>query len=582
MTEIYFFFFFYVSLLFYHKYLIRQELTCLLLSIFFALASTLTRQTGMIIPIAIGITGVIRSTWKLRDILLSLLPLVVVAGGLMAYQYWLEATGNVYGNYARTGDLLQNLKQLHPLPVMGKTGTIMMYAGLFLLPLSVRMIPTITLPRTWSGRIILIMVILLVTGCLFYGFKHFPAPNFFYNLGLGPRLVKDAYWGDNISPMLSPTAWTFIKGIAVAGVYLLVGLLVSRDYHIVRVIRGIRTDGRKAILFTIFLMCLGYFAYIILNRFFFDRYTLSPVILLAIILAARIKSPAERRHALPAGILIVFMLFSIAAVHDFMEWNRTRWEALEVLMKEEGVSERRIDGGLEFNAWYGAGPYNPAVKDEKSWWFVTEDEFTIASGPISGFKHYKSVPYFRWLFPGKDSVQVLWHKIEGMIPYSSYPIVCNCETLSENPLYLLSVKDSIRFEGGPLRSQEHARSGHYSVKLDREHPFAFLHRFKDARPGETFSVRIWRYGERNNILIGAGGSEGCLTAFSSTVIYTDEDGWDLMELVTVVPDSSFCERLGFYLWNNEGSDAWLDDLEIHRIPPEDAMNNVSTSRSHGN
>ena len=581
MTEIYFLFFFYVSLLFYHRYLQRHEWTCLLLSIFFALAATLTRQTGMIIPVAIGITGLIRSAWKPREILLSLLPMVIVTAGLWGYQYWLEATGNVYGNYARTGDLLGNFNQLHWVPVLGKAGTILMYAGLFLLPLSVRMIPAITFPRFWSGRIILIIVFLGITGCLFLGFKHFPAPNFFYNLGLGPRLVKDAYWGDNISPVISPAAWTFIKVVAVAGVYLLPGLLVSKDYPVADLLRGIRTDARKSLLFTLILMCLGYFAYMILNRFFFDRYTLAPVILLAVILATMIRAPAGVFHNLSTGILLVFMLFSITAVHDFMEWNRARWAALGMLM-EEGIGERRIDGGLEFNAWYGAGPYNPAVKGEKSWWFVTEDEYVIASGPIEGFQLYKSLPYSRWLFPGKDSVQILWHEIEGMIPYSSYPVVCNCEILAENPLYLLSLKDSIRFEGGPLRSGEHARSGNYSVKLDKEHPFAFLHRFKDIQAGETFRVRIWRYGERNNILIGAGGSEGCPTVFSNNVIHRDEDGWDLMELVTVIPDSSYCDRLGIYLWNNEGSNVWLDDLEIHRIPPEYSTNNVSTSISPGN
>jgi putative effector of murein hydrolase LrgA (UPF0299 family) len=582
MTEMYFFLFFYLSLLFYHSYLLKNKFILLMASSMIALIATLTRQTGIIIPIAIGITGLIRSGLKVRNIFISLLPFVIVAGGLWAYQLWLDVSGNVYGNYARTGDLLENLKHLHLESVLGKTGTILMYLGLFLLPISLRAMGSVSLPRSRGTWILLTGILALLTACIVFAYGRFPAPNVFYNLGLGPRLVKDVYWGDNISLMLSSTGWIIIKCFAIAGIYLLVLGLFTREFKLGEMIRGIQNDNRKATLFTILLMCSGYFVYIVLNRFFFDRYTLPLIILLAIIIASVIKSPAGKWLRVSAWVVLgIFMFFSVTAEHDFMEWNRARWEGLNGLMAE-GVSERRIDGGLEFNAWYGAGPYNPTVKDEKSWWFVTEDEYVIASGPIEGFSHYKSINYQRWLLPKKDSVQILWHAIEGMIPYSAYPVICDCEALSENPLYLLSQKDSIRFEGGPLRSADHARSGQYSVKLDKNNPFAFLHRFKEARPGETFNIRIWRYGEEENVFIGTGGSGECLTEFSTNVIMTDDMGWDLMELEILIPDEKPCDRFGIYLWNNSGSEVWLDDLEINRIPPENTKSNVSTSISPGN
>ena len=38
----------------------------------------------------------------------------------------------------------------------------------------------------------------------------------------------------------------------------------------------------------------------------------------------------------------------VAATHDYLAWNRTRWMATRTLI-EAGVLPRQIDGGYEFN-----------------------------------------------------------------------------------------------------------------------------------------------------------------------------------------------------------------------------------------
>lgn len=568
MTEIYFFCFFYLSLLFYFFYTNKQRLILLLLSSISALIAVLIRQTGIIIPVAFAIIELLRSGRNVRRIIISLIPLLIVAGGLAAYQAWLEYSDNVYGNFGTAGDLLSNIKTLRLEPVMIRTGIILMYPGLFLLPLSVRYIPIIRLPRTWAGRLLLAGILLAVTFSLVLSFGHFPAPNVFYNLGLGPRLVKDAYWGDNIFPVLSPFTWNAIKGFAVLGVYLLIIVPGSRRYRLKHVLEKIRTDRQMSIRATILLMCGGYFAYMILNRFFFDRYTLPVMILSAAGISAIHRPPSPLFKWISRSLMLIVIFFSVTAVHDFMQWNRARWDGLVYLTEEKGVSERRIDGGLEFNAWYGAGPYNPAVKGEKSWWFVEEDEYVLACGPIEGFSLHKSFTYRRWLPPGRDSVQILWHAIPGMLPYDAYPVICDCETLAGNPIYLLSLKDSLRFEGGPLRSTEHARSGIYSVRLDVEHPFAFLNRFRDVVPGETFRIRIWKYGATRDVMIAVGGASTCYAEFGNNVVQSDADGWDQLEMIVVIPEDKPCDLMGIFIWNSGEDEAWLDDLEIMRLPPE--------------
>ena len=49
---------------------------------------------------------------------------------------------------------------------------------------------------------------------------------------------------------------------------------------------------------------------------------------------------------LPSGIL------TIGATHDYLSWNRVRWQALHNLMQEPQISPNDIDGGFEFNGWY--------------------------------------------------------------------------------------------------------------------------------------------------------------------------------------------------------------------------------------
>jgi len=181
---------------------------------------------------------------------------------------------------------------------------------------------------------------------------------------------------------------------------------------------------------------------------------------------------------------LIFSFFSILSTHDYLSWNRARWKAIDYLLNEKNISPYKIDGGFEFNAWYKAGPFNPHQKDGISWWFVTEDEYVLSFGPVTGYQFLKSFQYKRYLPFGLDSICIIWHQLESARPYSIYPVVCNCEILSDNSLYLLSEKDSVEFKGGPQRSSEFAYSGDYSLQLTKENPFGFECKFKEVKSGE--------------------------------------------------------------------------------------------------
>ena len=100
--------------------------------------------------------------------------------------------------------------------------------------------------------------------------------------------------------------------------------------------------------------------------------------------------------------------FTIAATHDYLAWNRTRWQALNDLM-EQGVTPEYIDGGYEFNGWYlNDMKYEP--QRGKSYWWVNRDDYMISSGLLKGYQEVKRYPFARWLLLKQDNVFVL-HKM---------------------------------------------------------------------------------------------------------------------------------------------------------------------------
>ena len=147
------------------------------------------------------------------------------------------------------------------------------------------------------------------------------------------------------------------------------------------------------------------------TRFFLDRYMLF-VLLCALLLAgflaadASSSAPVKRGGVLLALVLVVLQAaWSVVMTRDYLEWNRTRWVATSALLAD-GIPRTSIDGGYEFNGWLG---YDPAYqrKQGKSPWWVVDDDYMIASGPLPGFSVYRTYPVPRLLTGGHTRVLVL-------------------------------------------------------------------------------------------------------------------------------------------------------------------------------
>jgi hypothetical protein len=143
---------------------------------------------------------------------------------------------------------------------------------------------------------------------------------------------------------------------------------------------------------------------------FLDRYLIWLLPPVAAIVVAAVPRPAcapSRGATWLAGLLMVAAgLFSLAGTHDYLTWNRVRWDALAALTNGLGVPSSHIDGGFEFNGWF---TYDRAYKQREglSWWWVGADDYVISFGPLEGFTLFRQYTYSRWLPPSQGVILVL-------------------------------------------------------------------------------------------------------------------------------------------------------------------------------
>jgi len=153
----------------------------------------------------------------------------------------------------------------------------------------------------------------------------------------------------------------------------------------------------------------------------YDRYLLPLAALLMLICVGHYPDMSVRVEQLTArgllwlrgtsammalACLALMGMFSVAAVHDYLAWNRARWSLLTHLTQEAQIPAHLIDGGMEFNGLHLYSPYYQA-QPGKSWWWVHDDAIRITFGEQPGHVPYLVDTYPRWLTGRQESVMAL-------------------------------------------------------------------------------------------------------------------------------------------------------------------------------
>ncbi len=548
-----------LSLLFYIKYLKTEKFIHLIIAVIFTVLSILIRQIGLLLSIAFAISFIIKSKFSLKSFILTVSIILISFLSLYFYEQWLDKIQNVPSHYSTIKDLFpKNFSSLIR-KIFKRTGIILFYCGLFLSPVVLFFSYKILISNSIKTNVFTIALSIPFIYTFIKAWKHVPIWNIFYNLGLGPKLLKDTYWGDNLSPQLSNTNMEMIKIFAFISAFFLVFIFINNLWQILKIKQNNYSKHIKLMLVvSIFL----YFGFIILNNHYFDRYNLLffPLLIFFFIFEKELKINSIVK--IISFVILLFMsVFSIFATKDYLSWNRSRWKALDYLTTEMEILPTYIDGGFEFNGWHKHSDRSPESKNLKSWWFVDKDDYVISFGEICGFSKVKSFSYKKYLPLKQDSIFILKKRITPL-----FVISCDLETLSKDNKWFLSNNNNDKLNGIKTRSKDKAKSGEYSVKLNEKNPFALKITFDKLNKCEKYEVFVWRHAKNSEagIVCFFKGSTKKHLFSNSNIIEKDSAGWELLKNEITIPKNCSDCFLEIYLWNPKGKDAWFDDMTIKK------------------
>lgn len=378
-----------------------------------SLAATLTRHTGVVLPLAFWLAACVgprdgvrsRAGWLGGGVALALVGFCVFGTARLGLRpFWIGQSGEIVAGLGTLGNWVR---------ILERAGEILVYLGLFGLPFELYRLAGESrrqagLRMAWVAP----AAALAAVGLARFDIRLPLAGNILNDAGLGPvRLLDVSTLGLPNGFTIPAGWWTLATGLGVAGALLgacrwfgVAGQVESRSLAL----RRIRW---------FFGWCAAGWAIPMLVAGYMDRYLL---VLLPLYLLDFAPSPprAEERRSrallVAAGICALAMAaFSVAATHDYFSWNRARWAALDDAVLRRQIAPERIDGGFEFNAWLRYDPVHPADRRSvagRSWWWVADDEFAIALGPIPGYAEMARYSFSRWLGASPGSIHLLQRK----------------------------------------------------------------------------------------------------------------------------------------------------------------------------
>ena len=245
---------------------------------------------------------------------------------------------------------------------------------------------------------ILLLLNVVLFFALFFIRKTFPfGGNILFNFGLGSELLADVYTlGLPNTPKLPNWIMLVVQFISQLSATILF-FLVFKKYKTLSMLQ------KKMTIFLV-IFNLIYFPVMSITSFF-DRYLLPTIISFFIVLSFLVEIKINRRSVWKFIPLLLMGGFSILATKDFMSWNRAKNTAF-LFLEKKGVSIQEIDAGYEYNGFYNYH-FPKTEKEGRSFWWVTDDRYMIAFGPVNGYQQIASFPYYRCLFLQQNAILVL-------------------------------------------------------------------------------------------------------------------------------------------------------------------------------
>lgn len=403
--------------IFFLKNLKTNSHSSLFLGTAFSLAAVLSRQVGLAIPLAFAITSIWQHGFKTRALLRALIPLGSCVVVLIVFQHWLAVTGRLPALFnLKNQELFDAIHK--PVKTIGifthGIYLCLMYLGLLLSPFLIFNFSRFGLSQkktfVRAGWFLAALTgLTVINGFCSKGFVMPLSTNIIDKSGIGPLTLRDTFMLHSSVPVLPGYFWVVITIISLTGAAILINQVIATIIGLSPQLFSFKLQPEESSVFFLLLIPLIYLPLFFVNGFF-DRYLIPVIPFLIAALVIR-QSQIALKQPMSAGwatalLLAGFFIFSVAGTKDYLTWNRTRWTALNNLMKDDAIKPSAIDGGFEFNGYY---LYDPEYKvdPKKSDWWVNDDLYLIAFNPVPGYAVQRAYPYTHWLPPYHGNIYVL-------------------------------------------------------------------------------------------------------------------------------------------------------------------------------
>jgi hypothetical protein len=385
-----------------------------------ACASILVRQLGMVILVGFALANLLKYGFSFVNIAKGA---VLVAIGLslhVSYQYWMVHTGRtpLLTVHSDVGKILLAMDTWR---MRRFAINFLLYMGFFLLPALAIFIQR--RPKGIDTQRLRILFFgccafaVLFFGVLWWNDNMIPSlGNVLVESGLGPLTLRDTFFlqlNDPAIPQALTVFWTSMTLFAAvsASAFIYFFWLATRQF--LTDFRSTEAHSNQWLFSLLVVTGVAYFSALMFisgSVVMFDRYLIFLVpIAIALVTNIEFENSLPTRslgRVLSVGLITIYAGLSVAAVHDYLAWNRTRWVALHSLLSEGKARPNQIDGGYEFNGWFLHDANYKRTKD-KSWWWVDEDEYVVTSGALPGYTEYRRYSFSRWLLLGESNILIL-------------------------------------------------------------------------------------------------------------------------------------------------------------------------------
>lgn len=421
MTDVSFFSIMIWALFFIIKFFRNEKTIYFIISLILTLIALLIRDLAIVFPIAFGIAYFYKSGFKIKNILHPAISIIVIFCVYLCYYLWIiKFNGMPKSMESSHGKILA----LWLAGIIKVTLTIikncilsLFFIGFYFFPILITYY--IGEYKSLSGKskfilsiinIILIFVVVLVN--VMNPIQSEALKIFMFS----PILQAYFSWPDvnlpsrEYAPTIPLLIVLLINAIGIIGGFIILKLLLNKIIELFRKIKTKAKDIEVVIYIFVFIFILIYlipvFSHNFCNRYL---YLLLPLTL-GFIYDKKFIIPVKNRLVLAINIILILWIsyFAIAASHDWISFNRARWQGAEFLMRDLKISPSQIDGGFEFNGWYTFDyDYSYNQPKDKNFWWVKGNSYYIGWGKSPYYDVKKEIPYERYYPPFRKAIMYI-------------------------------------------------------------------------------------------------------------------------------------------------------------------------------